>query len=301
MLPYKVNFDYEYQLFDSHYEISKYQKFNKEWEFLYWISGETAPLISCRTYSADYLSFIEDFTGHKPIFSNNQKFEYWVGNIEEQYKKVNSRFTSTQFATENNFAHPLTSINKIPDYEGDYLIKSEGGLSGRSFKKNAIPKGDYIFDPLLKRIFDFSILFVHGKAYFYQNIIDDKFQYKGTRIFNKNKFELQTLNELYPHSTIWNDFEEKIEKIFNYYESMIPNEIWNIDSFLYEESGEVKMYLLSEVNFRKTMGYCFVKMMELFKTDKNTIEFLINPKESKGEVIQLSPEDNQFKLVLDCY
>ncbi len=300
-LSYQVNFDFEYQLFDKNYSRERYSKFNREWEFLYWFSGEKSPLLSQRSYDADYLKKVEKITRNKPSFSQDKESLYWNGEVTSLAKILNSRRTSAEFAIKNKFAHETTQINKMGETNQDYLIKYEGGLSGRNIKKNHHPNQDFfIFEKHLERVFDFSILFVGERKYCYQNIVNDKFQYKGSRILSANKFQSQMLNFLSGYDLFDKYFDNSVEKIFNFYEELASgNGVWNIDGFIFLEKDVPKLYLMSEVNYRKTMGYCFIMFLEnIWKESFQKAEFLINPlkEDLTKNYIKLSPEGNLFNL-----
>ena len=82
----------------------------------------------------------------------------------------------------------------------------------------------------------------------------------------------------------------------------------SIDSFLYTENNEEKLYTLSEVNCRKTMGYIALKLKEkLFKESRYMRLRIFSSSKLKqnysheefvsqfeNKIIPLSPLENRF-------
>jgi hypothetical protein len=271
--------------------------------FILWL--EEDPLYSLKKYEPSYLEFIKNFNKFK-ITTSKEKLKMWICEIynKNEQRVLNSKIASSTFAIENNMAHKNTTLEKYKTvFQDGYLYKEEFGVSGigtskteQSYNKLSFP---LVKEPLLDRNFDFSTLFYDESSCIYQNHIDDYFQYKGTTIgLNFDYFE-------------WiHQYKEDIQKIKNkFFSSKNP---MSIDSFLYQENGEDKVYTLSEVNNRKTMGYCALKLKEklgskhhyarlrLFRTKdlKKNFDHEKVYSQFDKKVIPLSPLDNVFVTFL---
>lgn len=78
-----------------------------------------------------------------------------------------------------------------------------------------------------------------------------------------------------------------------------------IDSFVYEEDGELKLYPLVEVNYRKTMGLVIQSLAD--KSSGDRIEWLVRTKKEidddtdfykRGDIKRLSPDGTHFQTYL---
>jgi hypothetical protein len=259
----KVNFDYEYQLFENR----SFEAANKEWEYLFFISREKRPLNNINQYSDEYLKKLETF-GIKARFDKSSN-ELWNGKLEPRqlYQKLNSRITSTQIGQKLGLVHPKAKINEFID---GFLIKSDAGFSGRGFKKQ-IPQGDYVSEPRLVREKDFSMLIDGEKTSYYETYIDWNFQFKGVK-----------LTKIFPDFI--RRYSDKFELLKEEYNKINPHEIWSADFYL----SEGKLYL-SEVNYRKTMGYIFREFSKEIDFQSMVFNF-----DGEGEL--LSPQTSRFQL-----
>jgi hypothetical protein len=280
-------------------------KQNQEFEyFLLWLESEA--LYTQKVYDLNYIDFIKQF---KTVIIENDKsqIKLWCSEIwdKEKQRLENSKIKSAEFGIANKLNHPKTKIIQSHDEvcEGDFIYKEEYGVSGvGTWKKSTLPKRvsyPLIKDPLLKRTFDFSTLIDGEKQIVYQNHIDNSFQYKGTTVGLKFDYF-----EWYP------EYLENIKIIKKHYESIKGP--WSIDSFLYQEDNIEKVYCLSEVNARKTMGYITLKLKEsLFPNFKYTRLRIISNKKIKNnfnhsivyenfekKIIALSPHGNVFSVFL---
>lgn len=309
-MSYFFNGDFEdFLASDSKTYTINSNKKNQEFEYLIlWLEEEE--LYTTKKYESDYLSFIEKNKDSKPkITTNKSKVKLWCQNTDDKklQRVLNSKRTSTKFAIENNFAHPETKIcvegEKIKD---NFLYKDPLGMSGIGIWKGSQHKDKIssflknkkmIEEPLLERTFDIGCCVLEGENVFYQNHIDEYFQYKGTTL----GLSLEKLN--------WfEEYKRKIEMIKKHYREIGIRGPYSIDSFLYKENGIEKLYALSEVNARKTMGYTAIKLWEKYFPMKRYCSFkIIAQRDLKtvidhnkiferfnGEVIPLSPNGNIF-------
>ncbi len=284
----------------NRYEIQS-NKFNQEFEyFILWLENEA--LYSTKKYRSEFLDFVSTYNNCSVVTTKNNDVKNWcvpIYNIEEQ-KKLNSKIETTRFAIKNNLAHKNTQIiDETCDLEDGYLYKEAYGVSGiGTWKIHSKPKTvtfPLVKDPLLKRTFDFSSLIDGRDMYMYQNHIDDHFQYRGTTIgLNFDYFD-------------WiEEYKINIEKIKKVFSSI--HTPMSIDSFLYSENNEEKVYTLSEVNNRKTMGFIALKLKEkLFQNYRYMRLRIFSINQLKRDysykdlvlqfdkkVIPLSPIENRF-------
>lgn len=306
-MSYFFNGDFEDFLASSkeHYTINS-NKRNQELEYLIlWLEDEA--LYTTKKYDQEYLDFIKRF---KKIEITNHKKDtkLWCSKIynKELQKKHNSKASTSAFAIENGMAHSKTKIiSSREEVEEGYIYKEAFGVSGiGTWTFEQRPKQinfPLIKEPLLDRIFDFSTLVLEGKSITYQNHVDDNFQYKGT-----------TLGINFTPFSWFEKYRLDVECIIKEFENIQGP--WSIDSFLYREDGKDLVYTLSEINARKTMGYCTLKLKEiLFSKERYTRLRLISNRKIKneysheeiynrfeGKIIPLSPKGNIFSLYLIC-
>ena len=174
----------------------------------------------------------------------------------------------------------------------------------------AINIGPVIIEPWFNRIYDFSqYVFSDGKIIAYQNQVDEKFQYKGT-IFNNLKSSC--LQDLSFYDQVsedkWDLFRSQTQDIIDFY-SEHPNEYgYSIDSFIFEEEGELKIRVMSEINYRRTMGRVTYDLSEKFSHDRNWTALLLIKKMPLAPalwkllsgiegIMVLSPGDSRFEII----
>ncbi len=305
-MSYFFNSDFEDYLASSNtqYKINS-NKRNQELEyFILWLEQEA--LYSTKQYDVTYLDFIRKFKAIK-ISSEVKLAKLWCSEDwnKEIQKSQNSKVSSTQFAIDNNLCHKETKIiNSFEEIDSDkYIYKDAFGVSGiGTWTLNKVPKNvqfPIIKDPLLNRTFDFSTLIDGGNDTIYQNHIDEFFQYKGT-----------TVGMSFEFFDWYEEYLSNISKIKKQYDHIRGP--WSIDSFLYKEDGQEKLYSLSEINARKTMGYITLKLKKLLfadfkyarlrlisnkQIDKNFSHEAIY-KNFENKIITLSPMGNMFSAFL---
>lgn len=286
------------------YEINS-NKQNQEFEyFILWLEEES--LFSLKNYDSEYITFINQFKTAR-LESDKSKAKLWSTEIwdKEKQKLENSKVESTKLGIMHSLCHANTKIiqSESEVCDGNFIYKEEYGVSGiGTWKRNQIPKKvsyPLIKDPFLKRTFDFSTLIDGDKSIIYQNHIDDSFQYKGT-----------TVGMRFDYFEWYEEYLKNIQIIKQHYTSIKGP--WSIDSFLYQEDNIEKIYCLSEVNARKTMGYITLKLQEsLFLNYKYARLRIISNKQIKNKfnhsrvyenfekkIIPLSPHGNIFSVFL---
>jgi hypothetical protein len=327
MMPLKVNADYEVELF--HNKIAP-PAINQSIEFLLFFLNSN-PLYSQKKYSEDYLRHIAELTGRTPSIVAQGKFENFWGPLKnkEIEKWWNSKLTSTELIMSKGWCADTHIIKNEDDlksvnWKKDLLLKDPFGMSGQKFQQlrqamtlqereatvlKAIAQGPVILEPWFNRKFDFSqYLFPNGKLIAYQNQVDGKFQYKGTIFQNCISADLRDLS-FYSQITEekWASFRSQTQEVIDFY-SQHPNECgFSIDSFVYEEDGELKIRVMSEINYRRTMGRAAYELSGKFSADKSWTALLL-AKVSAGKplwkltsgiegVMVLSPGDSRFEII----
>lgn len=329
MKPFRVNADYEVELF--HQKLAP-PAINQSIEFLLFFL-ESRPLFSVKKYSAEYLHHVEKLTGCLPNIVNNGTYEnYWgsLKNIEIE-KWWNSKLTSTELIIQKKWCSETVVIKNEDDLtkintNKDLLLKDPYGMSGQKFQllkcgtslkerqevvRKILKNHPIIIEPYFNRRFDFSqYLFPDGKLIAYQNEVDEKFQYKGT-VFNC--VQSACLKDLSFYSLInedkWAHFRHQTQQIVDFY-SLYPNELgYSIDSFIYEENGELNIRVMSEINYRRTMGRMTYELSQKYAANKSWTALLMAKTSATPlweilagteGVMVLSPGDSRFEVIFLC-
>ena len=323
----KVNADYEAVLFGKKESLPV---INQALEFLA-LFIDDRPLLSQKTYSEEYLKHVEFFTGRRPTIKKTSDSENWWGsliNIELE-RKLNSKEMSAELNLKEGWCqdtHIIKGPQNFPELrEGQkYLAKNPHGMSGQNFYlvsktdlDTVIKSFPVILEPLLNRVADFShYVFPNGMKVCYQNIVDKRYQYRGTVFRDFTNPTLETLKfyqDINPEE--WKKFQLALDKIVEVYEAAGTKSGFSVDSFIYQDHGELKVRYLSEVNYRRTMGEVAFELSLKFGglrkwsafilTKKSNLDFSglkekISPVEwapdySRG-VILLSPDDVRYDM-----
>lgn len=310
----KFNADYESVLFAN----KPAPVINQALEFLAFFVDER-PLITSKKYSEDYLNYVAAITGLKPVLKKEGQAENFWGKLENLplEKKLNSKIESSKFIIDQKWCLHTYIIHSLEELTGlddrIYLAKNPFGMSGQNFvtfNKCAVNKvepllkfGAVIVEPLFDRKYDFShYVFPDGKTICYQNLVDDKFQYRGT-VFND--FKNATIENLGFYSELsqseWKKFQEQLGAIIQFYRSQGAVDGFSVDSFVYVERGELKIRVMSEINYRRTMGLVCYLLAERFAEQPWCAFLLAKANEHKTipvdkSMIQLSPGDSRYEM-----
>lgn len=262
----KVNADYESVLFQN----KPLPIINEALEFLALFLTDR-PLLTKKKYDDYYLGYIEEKTGIRPSFKSEGPFENWWGPLIDipLEKQLNSKIMSAELSLQRGFCkdtYIVDSLKDLPALKGKtFLGKNPYGMSGQNFcmveegrlelLEQLLKQGKAIVEPFFNRVHDFShYVFPNRVKICYQNIVDQKFQYKGS-IFQD--YTQPTIENLSFYKDIsqdrWNEFIKKIEIIEQHYRHDSLPCGFSIDSFVYDDQG-LQIRTLSEVNYRRTMG-----------------------------------------------
>lgn len=320
MKPLRVNADYEVELFHNR---PAPDVINQTIEFfLFFLSDRV--LYSKKTYSEDYLKRVEKITHHKPVITHRGPFENYWGTLKnlEIEKWWNSKITSTELIIKEKWCGKSRILKSIEDLSGlswdeTYLLKDPYAMSGQKFIllrdidpidlklsiiEKALHSGPQILEPYFNRRYDFSqYVFPDGAIVAYENLVDAKFQYKGSVFSNHHSASLTDLSFYSEISAEeWNKFKAQTERIIQYY-TQKPNEVgFSIDSFVYEENGELKIRVMSEINYRRTMGRVAFELSKKFAA-QNLWTALVLVKvgayQNHADILVLSPGDSRFDIL----
>jgi hypothetical protein len=299
MKKYIGNFDFEHQLRTGANNL----KVRQELEYLLWFAIDTEfELVTQKKYELDYMESLQDIIGRKAYYTHKQEgAENWWGDLSyPKVKEFNSKFFCANFCQENDIFHGSQIINNIDpilDLPG-YLVKSEHSMSGSSiFKTPCLASLSHknfplLVEPLHARSFDFSYL--NGPHIFYENSVDHNFQYKGTLIDLRNCHRPSFLDG--EQEITYRDIIAKVQMVWG------KDTIWSMDSYGYYEDGELKIRFISEINFRKTMGYLCYAIAHNLKVDQPFCYLTIQRANSRKVILReneilLSPADTYFQVI----
>jgi hypothetical protein len=319
---YLVDLDYESFLFDpdSSRNDSKNQRAIKEFEYVFFIvNKERCNLKNINNYSADYLTQLKKMEFVLPELTPKATNAIcWWGNRSnlDLERKLNSKITSAELgkhhgwgfhegAIVQNYEELREHIKNMP-YKS-YILKSPFSFSGIGhtvFLKDQVPliqfNGPMLLEPKYDRICDLGITFevmnLELKRMFIVENFNNKLgSFKGgmgctdqakffQEIKRKYTFDLETNLEIYT-------------KIFHAYKNLGAISNIQIDSFIYRDelTGEIKLYPLVEVNYRKTMGLVIYSLAE--KYPGKLIEWRVthtSEYEKLSDWIKISPTGNKF-------
>ena len=327
---YKVDLDYESFLFDPNYfeENPANLKIIKEFEYVFFlINKDQAILKNIKTYQKSYLENL-DLLGFVIPECNSliKDFEYWWGHREDRElsKKLNSKLTSAKIALQNNWGFKegaiVKDLNELQNHLlkfphiDNWLLKRPNGFSGighysfqsHSYDEKYLSKllvEEHLLEPAYERLFDIGTTFeiengIIKNQFMVENFNSKKGSFKGgAGANNVEKFKKYIFLK-YQYSL--DELERITREVADYYIGLGADSNIQIDSFVYLEEGQMKLYALVEVNYRKTMGLVIQSLANKFP-EADWVEWKIesvkklkeNPMEK--EWIRLSPKDNHFQ------
>lgn len=329
MKTYKVDLDYESFLFDPNYieNSPASQKVIREFEYVFFIiNKEECALKNIRPYDKNYLTKLKNLGFTIPTLNPEAlNAESFWGNRHNYSleQTLNSKITSAKLAKENdwgffegaivkNTAEVKTHVEKYPQHE-NWIIKRPHSFSGighyqfnsktiNPFILDKILTNEVLLEPLYKRVFDIGTTFVvkNGvieRQFMVENLNSSTGGFKGG-IGSAHNFKEYILKK---YSYNLESLEEITKKIAQKYIEMGAINNIQIDSFVYEENNELKLYPLVEVNYRKTMGLVIQTLADKYPECEHITWFIKAPKElttefyaENSDLIRLSPEGTHF-------
>jgi hypothetical protein len=325
MKAYKVDLDYESFLFDPNYieDSSASLKIIREFEYVFFlVNQEDCALKALKTYEKKYLTHLKTLGFFIPEFNRNAlSIHYWWGlrkNIEIE-KLLNSKITSANLARENSWGFHEGALvsdmsalkNHIAKYPNrkKWIIKRPFSFSGIGhYQFNTDNLNEFIvskilievvlLEPVFERVFDIGTTFVIADGIIQRQFMVENFNspeggFKGgAGSSDVDKFK-KYIHNRYSYSL--RELEENTREIADLYIKKGATSNIQIDSFVYRDNEELKLYSLVEVNYRKTMGLVIDALARKY-SDANWIEWRIAMKnEPQPEVdFILSPDDSRF-------
>jgi hypothetical protein len=329
MKTYKVDLDYESFLFDSNYiENSPANlKIIREFEYVFFIiNKEVCSLKNVRPYDKNYLTKLKNLGFTIPVLKPEalEAESFWGNRHNYSLEQIlNSKITSAQIAKENNWgffegkivkntAEISDHVAKFPQHE-NWIIKRPHSFSGighyqfnsktiNSFILNKILVDEVLLEPLYKRVFDIGTTFIvkNGvieRQFMVENLNSSTGGFKGG-IGSAHNFKKYILNK---YSYNLENLEKITKNIAEKYIEMGAINNIQIDSFVYEENNELKIYPLVEVNYRKTMGLVIQTLADKYPECDHITWFIKAPKEltadfyaENPDLIRLSPDGTHF-------
>ncbi len=302
----KVNADYEMVLFHGK---SGPPFMSEALEFLAFYLQDL-PVHTTKEYGQEFLSHVTEVSGRVPkIVRHGQPLNWWgpLTNLARE-KWLNSKLTSFQLALTHGWTEgKILSRNEVLalTIDQETLVKDPHGMSGKGLiiLRPGVPivvpqalQGNLIVEPLLKRKFDFStFVFPDGNQITYQNLVDEKFQYRGTLFSSPDNLSETSLS-------FYQDVPKEQWKKYRDALNVIRQEVghteygFSVDSFVHDVNGNNRIHILSEVNARRTMGLIAFEMMKLTRRGKKTALTLKKP--YFEDHLLLSPSKSLFEIYL---
>lgn len=336
MKTYKVDLDYESYLFDPNYreDLPAYQKVIREFEYVFFlINKEECALKNYRDYDKNYLNKLKALGFVIPTLNprvTNEKSWWGHRHNYSLEQKINSKITSAQLAKENGWGFFQGAIVKsveevqahislFSEYK-NWIIKRPHSFSGighyqfnagqiNTFILSKILQGEVLLEPLYQRVFDIGVTFevVDGiiqRQFMVENFNSPQGGFRGgAGAYTVEKFK-KYISEKYHYSL--DELETITQKISQVYLGMGAISNIQIDSFVYLEHGEMKLYPLVEVNYRKTMGLVIQSLADKHP-EAERIEWLVRSQKEISEdqdfyqqvdMKRLSPEGTHFQTYL---
>ena len=306
------NADFEWQLFQNSQQLKSTKK-TQEFEYLVnWVEPGLT-IHTTRDYAKEYQRWYFKFSHEAFKYSREESdIKPWCGNFSQLplKRKLQDKSQTLSFAAKYNLGPiDFELISDQSKIQPGFLYKYPKSLSGMGHyefkdREKMIPfldRGEILTkEKKLDRVLDFSTLWFDGELQsFYQNIVTENYQYRGTLIQEGTPFLTPEQKE---------EFNLKTALLSSWLEDY--QGVLSIDSFIYEENEMEKIYFLSEVNCRKTMGYTASKLKEKLFPKEKLVKFIFGNykikvadyeklfEKSAKKIIALSPDDHKFKCFL---
>ncbi len=313
---YRVNFDYEYDLFSIPLSYKKRCRICREFEYLLFY----IPLDGCIVLHAplDHAFMRQVPFAHKiEMFHLDMHSDNWWGALEniKLEQQLNSKITSTQLATTLGINIGNKQVIYTQQELFDYMhscttplvLQSPYLFSGikQLVTTTVIKKQEYplIVSSLLNRICDLGILIKRKKInLIYLNKNNSQGGYCGTLIAPEEEL-IKIISLTYQIAIdrvkeLFIEVYTQSERIVSYLSQKYP--AWDgdiqIDMFFYAQNAQVYLNPLVELNFRRTMGELFALITQSYQKTLNLFTLSLKQQpQIKGEVM-LSPQGRRFKV-----
>ena len=305
---YRTNFNYEHQLLNGRFEFPlafNTQNWNYEFEYLFFFIQKDEILNTPIVYSADYIEYLKIKFNLDPKFENapQKNYQYWWGDSTnfELELKLNCKKYFWKLCQRLKVPYPVSvdKISDLPKLDEKVIIRKNLGMSGKGskvLKKEEIRKieKNQIVSNYIKKEKDFGVIFENNEFFYYENVIDQFNQYKGSLFFPKKITNSDLLM-----NNIFNSLSDPIKELMK-----LTNKRLQFDGFICPNG---KFYF-NEINFRQTMGniakeishkffptnYCILKVYSYS-------EYLKIPRDIENQILITPTDGNKtylFGLVL---
>lgn len=335
MKTYKVDLDYEASLFDPHYSADSKasKKIIREFEYVFFlIEKENCALKNVKDYEKNYLDHLRSLGFKLPSFCPNaNEYENWWGHHHNRSREklLNSKLTSARLAQKKHWGfHQGAIVENMADVKNHlarfgevekWMIKRPHSFSGIGhyyFRVSSLDETVFskiltepcLLEPVFDRVFDIGTTFLISDSKIQKHFMVENFNSESGRfsggagssdvdkfkkyIWDKYQFDLRELEKI---ST----------EIAREYLQMGAVSNVQIDSFVYKEKGELHLYPLVEVNYRKTMGLVIQALADKFP-EASHVEWKIEVAKASQLIhdvswTKLSPEGNHFHSFVKAF
>jgi hypothetical protein len=270
-----INMGYETALENLDYSIQSSSS-NELFESLFFYF-QKGPFYTERVYESDFLNKFRELE----LVSDKMQAQHFWGVINKDYRRVNDRRYFLELLNRLDLNRQNSRIEKKGYQVLDNEIKKDFfSFSGKKMNHTNLKK-ESVVESRLDRLIDYSTFVERGESHLYFNLIDQRYQYRGTVFFNQTKFQCVEHKML-----IKEILKEKLETPFC------------LDSFIYEKKGRF-LKCHCELNYRKTMGWLAHQLNHHFKYHKNIFTlFYLSREKHNSKFLQLTPKENPWHAYL---
>lgn len=327
---FKVDLDYEASLFDSHYQelAPANQKTIREFEYVFFLVQKNKSILkNIRSYDKKYLEKLQALGFVIPQLKPDAPlYDYWWGHHhdKELEKTLNSKLTSAEMAKAFRWGFQegaiVGNLQELKDHIGRFPLKEKwiikrahsfSGIGHYQFNRHSMDEDvltkilneKILLEPVYERLFDIGTTLVVENGILKRSFMVENFNSKaggfkgGVGCSQVDKFK-KYIHEKYSYSL--DELEKITLSIGEKYLALGAKSNIQIDSFVYLESGELKLYPLVEVNYRKTMGLVIQALADHYPEAQRLEWKIESAKTLKSnpvgeDWIKISPEGNHFQ------
>lgn len=294
----RVNFDFEYSLYQKNYvQTAKTRKLNEEFEFVYFFCSDKENILCpYKKYEPDYLDYLISLGLTLPKMDCSFPQKNWWGNDQnlELARLLNSKITSHEVAKQHQLGpEGIVVVSTFEEISlhlkkfnmKKWICRDPFGMAGtgsilfdtdeleihQKYISKQLNINPLILAPYFSRSMDLGFLFENDKFEVTWNLNSKEGRFKGGIVFqNIDQLELLIRERFHME---FRDLLETEKKVADIFKALGNKEIIQVDSFLYLEGDSIKFYPLVEVNARKSMGY-FINKLKRFLPNNGVGLFL---------------------------
>ncbi len=295
MITYKVNFDYEYKLYD----LNSPKNIN-DLEYIFFLIQESpCRLLTSKKYSEEFLNIAKSVNNTEiEIVEKSDNVQNWWGKLQniKIEREINSKINFHKILKSEDVITDVTDINQDQKYfvQSPYLFSGIGNkiLNGNELKKNE-DISQYLIRPYYKKVIDLGIKWTGPVHDLFISVSDEKGAYKGTYI-NSDQVEEKLK---YRIKELILKFKEESQKVFKIYAEKYQISSLQIDGFIAQKEDGYFL-VLSECNYRRTMTD-IIKNLRKTCSDPYafvSLSFKNSDKLDNNSIINLSPKNSKSTL-----